>query len=402
MTSRHLRPAFWAAMLGLAATFVATASPIPLYNTYRAEQGFTNADISLTVVAYFVGTIVSLIVLSRLSNHFGRRPMSIATMLVLAAGAVVLLDVRNIGVLIAGRMLMGVGAGLASSVLTAYIVDAAPTTPVWLAAVASSQAPNVGLTVGAIGSGALVQFAPWPRTLVYGIVIALLLACAVFIAFSPETVRPVPGAWRSLRPQVHFPARTRHLLPAAAAILFSTWATGAFYQAFVPALTIEQLHTHSSLVLGLVFSAYIAPAVLGAPIGGLFSTATGQRIGILVFLVGMVGIVGSLAVGSLPLFVVASVVGGTGQGIAVSTMIRGILHGSQISDRGPIFGAIYLLSYCGAAIPSLISGQLSRFLTTFQLALGYGLLAIVATVLVLVFAKNPLRATSSAETKEVT
>lgn len=393
--------AFPAAMVALAATFVATASPIPLYNTYRAEQGFTNADISLTVVAYFIGTIVSLIVLSRLSNHFGRRPVAIATMLVLAAGALVLLDVRNIAVLILGRMLMGVGAGLASSCLTAYIVDAAPTAPVWLAAVASSQAPNVGLTVGAIGSGALVQFAPWPRQLVYGIVVVLLIACAIWIAFSPETVRPVPGAWRSLRPQVHFPARSWHLLPAAAAIMFSTWATGAFYQAFVPALTIEQLGTRSPLVLGLVFSAYIAPGVVGAPIGGRFPPATGQRIGILVFLVGMAGIVGSLAVGNLGVFIVASVLAGTGQGIAVSAMIRGILHGSQVSDRGPIFGAIYLLSYCGAAIPSLISGQLSRVFTTFELACGYGALAVVATAFVLVFAKNPLPATSSTLTQEV-
>ena len=393
--------AFPAAMVALAATFVATASPIPLYNTYRAEQGFTNADISLTVVAYFIGTIVSLIVLSRLSNHFGRRPVAIATMLVLAAGALVLLDVRNIAVLILGRMLMGVGAGLASSCLTAYIVDAAPTAPVWLAAVASSQAPNVGLTVGAIGSGALVQFAPWPRQLVYGIVVVLLIACAIWIAFSPETVRPVPGAWRSLRPQVHFPARSWHLLPAAAAIMFSTWATGAFYQAFVPALTIEQLGTRSPLVLGLVFSAYIAPGVFGAPIGGRFPPATGQRIGILVFLVGMAGIVGSLAVGNLGVFIVASVLAGTGQGIAVSAMIRGILHGSQVSDRGPIFGAIYLLSYCGAAIPSLISGQLSRVFTTFELACGYGALAVVATAFVLVFAKNPLPATSSTLTQEV-
>jgi len=172
-------------------------------------------------------------------------------------------------------------------------------------------------------------------------------------------------------------------------------------QAFVPALTIEQLGTRSPLVLGLVFSAYIAPGVLGAPIGGRFPPATGQRIGILVFLVGMAGIVGSLAVGNLGVFIVASVLAGTGQGIAVSAMIRGILHGSQVSDRGPIFGAIYLLSYCGAAIPSLISGQLSRVFTTFELACGYGALAVVATAFVLVFAKNPLPATSSTLTQEV-
>ncbi|MHB1008882.1 MAG: MFS transporter [Propionibacteriaceae bacterium] len=391
--SPHLRVAFGAAMLGLVATFVATAAPIPQYNTYRAEQGFTNADISLTVVGYFAGTIVSLLVLSRLSNHLGRRPTAIVTMLVLAAGAAVLLDVRSIAVLVIGRMLMGVGAGLASSCLTAYIVDAAPATPHWIGAVASSQAPNLGLTLGAIGSGALVQYGPWPRTLVYVLVIVLLLASAVVLALGAETVRRAPGVVRSLRPRVHLPARTWHLLPAAAAIMFSTWATGAFYQAFVPALVIDQLHTRSSLVMGLVFSAFIAPNVLGAPVGGRFSPATGERVGMAVFLLGMAGIVTGLAIGSLLVFVLASVVAGAGQGIAVSAMVRGILHGSAVEDRGAIFGGVYLLSYLGAAIPSFISGQLSRTFTTFELACGYGVLALVATVLVAVLARNPLRLT---------
>ena len=36
----------------------------------------------------------------------------------------------------------------------------------------------LGLTLGAVGSGALVQYGPWPRTLVYLIMIAALLASA--------------------------------------------------------------------------------------------------------------------------------------------------------------------------------------------------------------------------------
>lgn len=388
----HRGRAFAAAVAGLTATFVATSSPIPLYNTYRAEQGFTNADISLTVVAYFAGTILTLLTLSRLPNHLGRKPVAVATMAVLAVGAFLLMNVTSLAVLVAGRFLMGLGAGLASSGLTAYIVDAAPTTPPWLPSVASSQAPNLGLTIGAIGSGALVQYGPWPRGLVYAAVIVMLAACAVWIASSPETVTPVPGLWRSLRPRVSFPRRVRHLLPVATAVVFSTWATGAFYQAFVPALTIEKLGTRNALVMGLVFSAYMAPAVLGAPIGGRFRPQTAQRIGMLTFLVAMTGIVGGLAVSNLPLFIVASIVGGTGQGIAVSASIRGLLHGSQPTDRAPIFGGIYLLSYAGAAIPSFISGQLSRTYSPFQLAIGYGVVALLATLVTLVFAKAPERA----------
>ena len=111
------------------------------------------------------------------------------------------LNVHDIGILIAGRLLMGLGAGLASSSLTSYIVDAAPARPAWLASVASSQTVMLGLAVGAIASGALVQFGPWPRDLIYLVVVGLLLLSAALVAISPETVTPTPGGWRSLRPQ---------------------------------------------------------------------------------------------------------------------------------------------------------------------------------------------------------
>jgi hypothetical protein len=41
-----LRLAFLSAEVSLRAAFVALAAPIPLFNTYRAEDGATNADAS--------------------------------------------------------------------------------------------------------------------------------------------------------------------------------------------------------------------------------------------------------------------------------------------------------------------------------------------------------------------
>ena len=62
--------------------FVASSSPVPIYNIYRAENGITNADLSLSVVAYFAGTILALVCLGRLVNHLGRKPVSLATLIV--------------------------------------------------------------------------------------------------------------------------------------------------------------------------------------------------------------------------------------------------------------------------------------------------------------------------------
>jgi hypothetical protein len=58
-----LRLAFLSAVVSLVVLFAAAAAPIALYNIYRAEDGFTNAGISMAIVAYAVGTIAALLVL---------------------------------------------------------------------------------------------------------------------------------------------------------------------------------------------------------------------------------------------------------------------------------------------------------------------------------------------------
>ncbi|MGW0085077.1 MFS transporter [Streptomyces sp. NPDC003393] len=386
---RTLRPAFAAAIISLVASFAASAAPIPLLNTYRAEDGFTNAGFSLAFVAYSVGIIAALLLMGRLSNHLGRRRAAIASLGLLLLGTLLLLDVHHIGTLLAARLLMGIGTGLASSSLTSYIVDAAPARPAWLASVASSQGPMLGLTLGAIAAGALVQFAPWPRELIYLVCAGLLVLSAVLIVISPETAKPTPGAWRSLIPRVRVPARVRRLLPVAATVFVISYASGAFYQSFMPSLVEDQLHTHSPLILGLVFAAYMAPSVLGAPIGGRFTPAAAQRIGMTVFLAGWIGIISAVAIGTLPLFIAATIVSGVGQGIAVTAATRGLLHGSTLADRAPIFSAIYLLCYSGAAFISLIFGQLSNALSLPRIALGYGSLVVITTLFTLLAARNP-------------
>ena len=381
--------AFVPAVISLVVVFATVGSTIPLFNIYRAEDGFTNGDISMTVVAYSAATLVTLLVFGRLSHHVGRRPVAIASLLLLVAGALVLLDVHHVGILITGRVLMGIGAGLASSSLTSYIVDAAPTKPAWLASVASSQTVMLGLAVGAIASGALVEFAPWPRDLIFLVGIVLLLASAALIAVSRETAPRTAGAWRSLRPRVSAPSHVRSLLPVAAAVLLTTWAMGSFYQAFVPALVENDLGTRSSFILGLVFGAYMASSALGAPLSGRFDAGSAQRVGMVGFLLGMTGLIAAITIDDLPLFIAATVLAGAGQGVAISSTTRGLLYGSTVTQRAPLFSVIYLLSYGGATVPVLIAGDLASTFSLPQIALGYGGLALVATLITGVAARDP-------------
>jgi MFS family permease len=139
---------FVAATCSLVAVFAASASPIPLYVLYSRSDALTHADLALTAVAYFVAVMGALLVLGRLSNHVGRRPVALAALGVTALGCLILTQVHSVAPLIAGRMLQGLGAGLASSALTAFIVDSAPVSPSWLASAVTTGAPMIGLTAG--------------------------------------------------------------------------------------------------------------------------------------------------------------------------------------------------------------------------------------------------------------
>jgi hypothetical protein len=118
------------------------------------------------------------------------------------------------------------------------------------------------------------------------------------------------------------------------------------------------------------------------------------------FLVGMVGLSSAIAAGTLVLFIIATIVAGAGQGIAISAATRGLLHASTLAERAPIFSAIYLVCYSGAAFPSLISGQLSNAFSLQQIVLGYGGLAIVATLLTVLGARNPHTDTMGNSTRD--
>src|SRR3954471_7242368 len=107
MNGRFRTSAFVSAACSLVAVFAASSSPIPLYELYRRTDGLSHADLSLTAVAYFAAVMAALLVLGRLSNHVGRRPVALAALVVTAVGTLLLTQVHGVGPLIAGRVLQG-------------------------------------------------------------------------------------------------------------------------------------------------------------------------------------------------------------------------------------------------------------------------------------------------------
>src|SRR5215204_2725559 len=210
--------AFVAAACSLVFVFAAAGTPIPLYNTYRAEAGVTNADLGWVSVGYFLAAATSLLVLGRLSNHLGRRPVAIAALASAALSCLVLIGMHGVLSLAVARVLQGLACGVASSALGSYVVDSAPRRPRWLPAAITGSAPMVGIPIGALACGALVHYGPAPRALIYEITTSVLVICIILIAISPETMSRSRGAMASLRPRFQVrPGSGRLLLAAGAA-----------------------------------------------------------------------------------------------------------------------------------------------------------------------------------------
>lgn len=380
------RAPFLTASAALAAVFLASGMPIPLYSIYRAEDGITDAQLATATAAYLAATACALLFFGRLSDHLGRRPVAFVAVVTAISGAVVMLTVDGAADLVAGRVLQGVACGLASSAIGSLVVDTAPEQPRWLAGVMVSTMPPAAVPLGAMLSGLLSANAPCPRTLSLAIAIGLLLATAVaLMVWAPRPTRR-PGAGRSMRPRPTVPAAGRALLPAAAGAIVAGWCIGGFFQAFAPAMAAQVGATGpaSSAVM-------FVSSVLLLPVGGLLTgrstPATAIRLGVLVLLVGYLAAVAVLLHGgSLQAIVAANLVAGLGNGAAVAGATRLLLGSATHLERAGTIATVYLISYAGAAIPSLIAGRISGALelSVTTTALGYAALAILAGVLAVV------------------
>lgn len=230
---------------------------------------------------------------------------------------------------------------------------------------------------------------PRPRVLIYEIMATALVACAVLVAMSPETMARSRGAIASLRPRLQTPAGSGRLLFAAGAAFVATWSLGGFYQAFGPLVAAEQLGTTNALVAAAVF----ASVMVLSPVGGMLSArlppATALRAGMILFVLALLATMASLHVHAIVSFILASLAVGVAQGIASTGGIRALLANTRPDERAGVLATIYLISYSGAAIPGMIAGELTGAFDLFPIVVGYVALGIVASMVAMLAGRNP-------------
>ncbi|WP_240813242.1 MFS transporter [Streptomyces sp. DASNCL29] len=380
----------------MAATFVlflaASSAPSPLYVIYQRQWQFTAWVLTLVFALYVVGLLGSLLVVGALSDHLGRRPVLAAAIGLEMVALTLFLTAGNVVVLAAARVLQGIATGAATTTLSATLVDLEPPHARGRAGTVTSVSPLTGLTLGALGSGVLVEFAPAPTRLVYALLFGGMVLAAVAVALLPETSPRRPGAVASLRPRVAMPAHLRaDILPVVPAMI-AGWALAGMYLSLGPSVAAKLLGLHSHLAGGVVVTLLtgtgaLAVFLLRSRSASSLLTPSSALLG-LGTLVSLAGIAEDLTW----LAAVGTVVAGLALGASVLATFGTFARVAEPHERSAVFALANVIAYLGNSVPAVLGGIAVTTLGLRTAAESYALAIAMIAFSVLVLRLNRVRA----------
>jgi MFS family permease len=340
-------------LMSMAVSFLAGSSAVsPLYPLYQAQWGFSPITTTAIFGIYAVAVLCALLVFGALSDHVGRTPVLLVSVLIQVVTMILFARAGSVLALFVARVVQGLSTGAAVGAIGAGLLDLDRSK----GTLANAVAPVLGTATGGLVSGLALHFLPMPTTLVFLVLGAVFVVQAGGVLLVPETAAPRPGAWASLRPRLQLPPRLRPAMLTAAPLLVAAWATVGFYGSLGPGL-VKQLSGATSLLWGglsvFTFAASGAAAVFAL-------RSWDARPMTWMGAAGLLGAVGAslfaVHVGSAGLIFAASVLGGIGFGAAFQGAIRSVVPHAAAHERAGVLSVVYIVSYLAMGVPAVLGG----------------------------------------------
>jgi MFS family permease len=337
---------------------VGTTLPTPLYGLYRQRFGFSELTITVIFATYASGVIAALLLFGRLSDQIGRRRVLLPALVLSGLSAAAFLLANGLALLIAGRVLSGLAAGIFTGTATATIVGLANPERRARATLVAAVANIGGLGCGPLLAGMLSQWAPSPLRFTFWVHLALLVPAAVGIYAMPEPVPPMRHP--RLRPQApRIPRELRAVFVRAALAAFAGSAVLGLFTAVAPAF-LGQLGVMNRAEVGLVVFAVFAASLAGQALLELVDEPVAMVGGCLSLIGGMAVLALGLAFSSLALLVLGGLVAGAGQGMTFRAGLAAVNAGAPAARRAEVASSYFIVLYVGLAIPVIGEGLLAR------------------------------------------
>jgi MFS family permease len=354
------RGTFWSAASVLALCLWASGAPSVLYPLYAKEWALTPAITTAVFGTYPLALIVVLLVFGGVSDVIGRRRAMMLGIGLIAASAIVFAVAPNVGFLFAGRILQGVGTGLALGAASAALVEnnvsRNPRFPSSLATVSTS----TGLTLALVVSGFLAQLVPLPLVWSYVVLFVLAVASVTALAATPDDRHGANARWR---PQsLRVPTGIRRVFVIATLSVSIAYCVGAIFLSLGAQMVRQFGQTTDMIVVGSLLGcsslAIGVTALLLARVPAHVAVWTGG-----VLSLASLGIMAAVAAtGSIALFVVWCVVGGVAYSFAFTGGLGLINRAAPAHHRGATLSLLYLFAYLLQAVTAIGAGAVATAL----------------------------------------
>jgi MFS family permease len=379
------RYAFALLAYAFAVIMIGATLPTPMYALYAERMHFEVVTTTVIFATYAVGVLVALITFGSWSDAVGRRPVLLAGILFALASSVVFLVADSVPLLLAGRLLSGLSAGVFTGTATAAVIEAAP--PQWQtrASAVATIANVAGLGGGPLLAGLLVQYAPHPLHLSFIVHTGLIVLAAVAVLLVPET-SPRSGRIGIQRPSV--PAEVRSVFVVAAIAAFACFAITGLFTSVAPAFVSEVVGIKNHAVAGAVASTILIASAVAQVFAGRIPPRRALIVGCAILIVGMVILAAALELSTLSGLVLAAIVAGIGQGIAFSRGLAAVSERTPADRRAEVSSMYFVVAYIAISLPVIGEGLAAQHwgLRTagVSFAIAVGLLAIACLIAIVV------------------
>jgi len=336
--------------------------PTPLYGLYSAKNGFSDFTITIIFAAYGAGVLIGLLLLGHVSDHIGRKPILLGSILVQIGCAAAFAALTGTDALIVLRLVTGLCVGVFSTAATAALTELysswRPDGRPALAQTVANTANLGGLAGGPLVAGAIYA-ATDSITAPYLVYVGLLTASLLAVALAPESVPRTAGDERwHYRPQaVRVDPQVRTPFLGAAVAAFAGFAV----LGFITALTgqfLAHVGTPSALTTGVVATTVLTGGIVSQWVFARASVRRRLTVGAGLMAGGALLIGAAALAGSLPLYLVGGFLASGGNGLAFSSAVATVIAITPAQTRGATLAALFLAAYTGTTVPVIAIGAL--------------------------------------------
>jgi MFS transporter len=361
-----------------------TSAPSPIYPLYLERWGFSVTILTAVFAVYVAGLVGALLTVGSLSDHLGRRPVLVGSLLVAAAGTAIFWAAGGVFSLVIARVVQGIATGTATGALAAGLVEFSPEGRPQVGPTMTAVGTSFGLAIGGGLAGLLVQVSPRPDAEIFPALTLAFVVLAALVFAIPETVVRRGGGLAALRPRIRVPRETRREFFAALPAIVAGWSITGLFLALAPSLVRDVLHVRFGAAGGLSITVlFIANSA-----GGLWAARRPARgatlLGAVLLKLGAAGLAAALVFASPFVFIGGSIVSGLGAGLTFNGTFHGISGASTAKSRSEVFSAAFVVSYAALGVPSLAAGLAAPswgLETTSYLYIAFiGALSLIATL----------------------